>query len=640
MNRPTFLQRALRTLARARVPFVCHAIEELMHATGDQMLRHQTPPKWSRSFVPAAVALVMALATAPALAVPTVFPVQGYVTDADGEPLEGDVGAQLTLYNAADGGDAVYSVATTLDVEEGAFTYYLGSDLVLETEILQENDGLFLEIAIDGETLEPRIEIGAVPYAAVAGQCEVATSVLINDTEVTGAGLQRRIAIPCGPNQAIRSVALDGIPVCIDIATEGSGTGDITEVTAAEGLNGGGTAGAVALSVDFSETQRRISNACPTDEFVVSISEAGALSCEAPAGDISGVTAGAGLSGGGDEDAVTLSVDFAATQRRISNACPADAYVVSVGEDGTLNCATPPAGSTGDIEGVVAGGGLSGGGTTGTVTLSLAQSTCPAGQFQTGVNAAGTFLCASEVGAGDVTEVIAGGGLSGGGTTGAVTLSLAAATCPAGQFQTGVNAAGAPTCELEAGVGDITAVTAGEGLSGGGTENAVALAIDDTVVQRRVGSCVTGQLITAVAADGSVTCVDFPQTKVQTKTLAANVNADGAIASLSFSNLVVGRVYRIDAQLALASTAGLGSDVVTVTASHDGATIARFQTELSASETMSASALRATFVATAATVVVGVSGLDATITLVGDGTAARTRTTIEEVGGAAATTDF
>lgn len=648
------------------------------------LVPHRTRPIFGVVFL-----AVSALAATVALAVPTVFPVQGYVTDAEGEPLEGDVGAQLTLYNAADGGDAVYSVATTLDVEEGAFTYYLGSDLELETDILRANDGLFLEITIDGETLEPRIEIGSVPYAAVAGQCDVATSVLINDTEVTGVGLQRRIAVPCGPNQAIRSVALDGIPVCIDIATEGSGTGDITEVSAAEGLNGGGTTGAVALSVDFATTQRRISNACPTDEYAVSVSEAGALLCAAPAGDISDVTADTGLSGGGDSGAVTLAVDFAATQRRISNACPTNEFAVSVGEDGTLSCEAPagdiesvvaggglngggtdgtvtlsiaeaacPPGQfqtgfnaagalvcaneagDGDVTEVVAGGGLSGGGAAGAVTLSLAQAACPPGQFQTGVDVAGTLLCAPEAGDGDVTEVIAGGGLAGGGTTGAVTLSLAEAACPAGLFQTGIDAAGAPTCELEAGTGDITAVNAGEGLSGGGTEDAVALAIDDTVVQRRVGTCVTGQLITEIAADGTVTCVDFPETKVQTKALAADVNADGAVAGISFSNLVVGRMYRLSGQISLDSTAGIGSDDVVLVATHDGATIARFERTLSPGDATTRAGLIATFVATDTTVVIGATGLDATVALVGDGTLARTRMTIEEMGGAIATTDF
>jgi hypothetical protein len=94
-----------------------------------------------------------------------------------------------------------------------------------------------------------------------------------------------------------------------------AGTGDITGVAAGTGLAGGGTSGDVALAVDTSLIQSRVTTVCPAGQAVRSIAQDGTAVCQpvGGAGDITSVTAGVGLTGGGSSGDVALEAVFAGT---------------------------------------------------------------------------------------------------------------------------------------------------------------------------------------------------------------------------------------------------------------------------------------------------------------------------------------
>jgi len=91
-----------------------------------------------------------------------------------------------------------------------------------------------------------------------------------------------------------------------------AGGGDITGVTGGLGLTGGGTSGEVSLAVDPTVVQQRVSAVCRTGEAIRTVNADGTVVCERiNAGDITGVTAGPGLTGGGTAGTVTISAVFA-----------------------------------------------------------------------------------------------------------------------------------------------------------------------------------------------------------------------------------------------------------------------------------------------------------------------------------------
>jgi hypothetical protein len=100
-----------------------------------------------------------------AAAVGAVVPIQGRLTDAGGNPLDGYYSVKATLYNASTGGVALCTDTDTVLVDNGLFNMYLdGSDACSSSDIDGRQLYLGIKVGSDGE-MTPRQGIYPVPYA-------------------------------------------------------------------------------------------------------------------------------------------------------------------------------------------------------------------------------------------------------------------------------------------------------------------------------------------------------------------------------------------------------------------------------------------------------------------------------------------
>ncbi len=452
----------------------------------------------------AVVAVAVALVSAPLVAsaqVPAQMPIQGFLTDAGGTPVDGATSMTFAIYDSDTAVTALFSETQSVMVDQGNFAAYLGDTAALDLTIFGSGSALFVGIRVGTDAeMTPRLALGTVPYAALA---EYAHHVRFADiTAIPPAiasfdpsTLQRRVAGTCAPGSSINAIAMDGTVTCeADDVGMGGGGGDITGVTAGRGLTGGAATGDAALAVDPAVIQNRVGGTCAAGSSIASILTDGTVTCEAD--DVGpAYAAGAGISLVG----TTFSVNTAAIQARVGGTCVAGQSIRAIDAAGAVTCEVDDLGPA-----YAAGAGLSLVGTTFSVNTAAIQArvggTCAPGSSIASIDGVGGVTCEPD----NDTTYAAGAGLSLVGTTFSVNTAAIQArvtgTCAPGSSIRAIDAAGAAVCEPD----DLgPAYAAGAGLSLMGT----TFSVNTAVIQNRVTTvCPPGQAIRQINADGSAVC--------------------------------------------------------------------------------------------------------------------------------------
>ncbi|MCP4680057.1 MAG: hypothetical protein GY854_32110, partial [Deltaproteobacteria bacterium] len=98
---------------------------------------------------------VWALAIGNAFAVvPPLIPVQGVLTDAGGQVLDGSQDLTFTIYESLAASSSLWTETQTgVSVDEGFFSVYLGDETELPVDVLVDAQELWLSMTVGGEEL-------------------------------------------------------------------------------------------------------------------------------------------------------------------------------------------------------------------------------------------------------------------------------------------------------------------------------------------------------------------------------------------------------------------------------------------------------------------------------------------------------
>ncbi len=303
-------------------------------------------------------------------AVPALVNYSGTLTGVDGKPLTGLTGVTFYLYESSQGGAPLWMEVQNVQVNKaGHYSVTLGSTTSqgLPVSVFSSGEARWLGIQVQGQEEQPRVMLLAVPYALKAGDAQT-----IGGLPPSAFVLAAPPMTPGGSSPAASSASVPP-PASSNVTTTG------------------GTVNAIPL---FSTTTN-IQNSILTQTAATAINVAGKLNL--PANGTATATAGKGsrpedfvASAFNSTSTIAVPQTFQLQAEAAGNntaapfgtlnllygsgiAAPAETGF-KINNKGVITFATGqtfPGTGKGTITGVTAGTGLTGGGTTGAVTLNL-----------------------------------------------------------------------------------------------------------------------------------------------------------------------------------------------------------------------------------------------------------------------------
>ena len=394
--------------------------------------------------------------TATSSALPRLVRFGGTVKDLNGSPLTGVVGITFALYSEQTGGAPLFLETENVTADSnGHYTALLGSTKPdgLPADLFTSEQARWVGVQVSGQDEQPRVLLVSAPYALKAGDAETigglppSAFMLANGSQGTGASGAKSANAPAVAGSPKNSVAAANPAVTgkgvVDYIPMWDTTSDIVDSilfqkTSEIGINT--TTPAATLDVNGRADVRDTLTLFPksTDSSLAingtafKIDQIGKVTFISGqsfpgTGTITGITtaSGSGLSGGGTTGTLSLKVPAAG----ITNAMLANSKI-------TLNANT-------------AGGLTTPGAMTLGSTYTMGLKACAANQI---LQYNGTSWACASAGMGTVTSVGSGTGLTGGPITRSGTLSLASNACAAGSALSGLPF----TCSLFATLGANT----------------------------------------------------------------------------------------------------------------------------------------------------------------------------------------